>query len=137
MEIKEICNNCYKDYTPKRRGVQKFCSNSCRSRHWQKKQGTKTLIKQENNNTSTSTEKKESISLAGVGNAALGTFTVDTISNLLTHPDNKPATKGDIKKLIALVKGDHYFRVKNVRPNVFGHYPYYDLETESVVFLKI
>ena len=94
------CQYCRKGYVPKRRGVQKFCSNSCRVRTHQlknkKPKGTEVTT---GNNTKTDKTKIEQMSLAGVGNAAAAMFGVKIITDLLTKFENKQATKQDIIQL--------------------------------------
>ena len=73
------CKYCYKEFDPKRRRVQKYCSNSCRSKahHARKKTETKLPIisdsetKTEVSTLPTKPEKTtvDSMSLAGTGNA--------------------------------------------------------------------
>ena len=41
-KYKYKCDYCSKKYKPKRRRAQKYCSNSCRSKAYRKRQLTKT-----------------------------------------------------------------------------------------------
>ena len=88
------CQYCRKEYVPKRRGVQKFCSDSCRVRTHQlkskKPKGEEITIA---NNIKTGKTKIGQMSLAGAGNAALAMFGVNIITDLLTKFENKQATK--------------------------------------------
>ncbi|WP_426429966.1 hypothetical protein ACPX19_10540 [Winogradskyella sp. HB-48] len=133
------CEYCFKEYEPKRRRVQKYCSNSCRSSAFQLRKAS-----QKNKDKSLpsikSSEilqvpKTEKISAAGVGNAALGVLAVDAAKSLLTSRKNKPATKGDIDLLIEKLGGRYHF-VKNLQPNIYGDYPFYDLMEGKIVYLK-
>lgn len=141
MKRTEICNNCGNDYVPKRRGVQKFCSNSCRSRSWLLKQNKpkipKTITEQEQIQVprNLSIPKKDKISAVGVGNAALGAAAVDLVKHVFTSEDQKSATKKDIKELKSLISGQRYFEVKNIPKDSYGRVPYYDVETRNVVYL--
>lgn len=95
------CQYCRKEYVPKRRGVQKFCSNSCRVRSHQIKkckQTTTTLVTSETTLKQGKT-KIEQMSFAGVGNAAVGNLIVDGLKTLLIKDENKAATKQDINQL--------------------------------------
>ncbi|WNH11150.1 hypothetical protein [Thalassobellus suaedae] len=142
MKKTEICLECGDDFIPKRRGVQKFCSNSCRSRHWLLKQNktkvSKILEKQKNQLPDVkSGNKADGMSLAGVGNAAVGVAVVEVVKNILKTEDNKPATKNDIRELKTLINGGRFLPVNNVPKDSFGRHPYYDIETGNVVFFFI
>lgn len=133
------CEYCKKEYVPKRRRVQKFCSNSCRvSFHRLKKQGkekksTELQIKEKEQDNSKL--KVGQISTAGVANSAIGTGIVELAKNIFTAEENKPATKGDILKLGASLK--RYHQIKNLPPNAMGQFPYFDLHTNEVIYLRI
>lgn len=133
-----ICEYCVKEFEPQRRGVQKYCSNSCRSKAYHARQKLKinqrstdlTLNGPITGNQST----PEKMSIAGVGNAAAGTLAVDLVKNLLTKESSKPATKGDIKALIGKLQG-RYHLVKNMPIDKFGRYAYFDMTNNVVVYL--
>ena len=136
------CQYCSKEYEPTRRRVQKYCSTACRvSAHKLRKQITD--VKEEevplptiqNNDIvepvvaeiyEPPKQKVEKMSAAGVGNAAAGTALVDIAKSLLTPEHQKAVTKGDIDGLKSFIKGERYFRVKNMGPDQFGRYPYFD-----------
>lgn len=144
------CKHCFKEFSPTRRGVQKFCSDSCRASHHQcnnrnkqklqdslvAKNGTNGEIekfKKEGKNKEKGKSKTEEMSISGIGNAAAGTALVDTIKHMFTPEHNKPATKGDLVKL-----GNHlsrYHRIKNLKPNIYGHFPCLEVETGNLVYL--
>jgi hypothetical protein len=136
MKKTEICLHCNADYTPTRRGVQKFCSKSCKSRYWYLKQNFQTKEVTVSNQSTVAKQKLkvETMSFAGVGNAAVGVAAVEVVKSLLTGESNKPATKKDIQELKALIKG-RYLPVNNAGKNAFGQSPFYDVETGYVVFL--
>jgi len=134
------CKYCFKEFEPKRRRVQKYCSNTCRSKAHHARQtkshflATKpTEVSVPNNMPSPS---KKSMSMAGVGNAAAGTLAADAIKTLLTKESNKPATKGDLSQLLEKLNG-RYHLINNMPPNFRGEYPYFDLVEGVVVYLKI
>lgn len=135
------CTYCYKEFEPKRRRVQKFCSNTCRSKaHHFKKTKDKsltTLVTSKNVLIQKPQEinKPERISAAGIGNAALGTIAVNTAKALFTSEDNKSATKGDLKRLAAEING-RYHLVKNMSPRFDGALAYFDMETQFVEYLN-
>ncbi|MBZ9777430.1 hypothetical protein LB452_00715 [Psychroflexus sp. CAK8W] len=128
------CHYCQKEFVPKRRKVQKFCSTSCRVRHHQTSKGLKanqsqTLAQPIQDSKPMEVER---ISAAGIGNAAIGTTAADFIKSLLTKEENKTATKADMKRLESKLK--RYHKINNMKPNALGLYPYFDLQTEEVVF---
>jgi hypothetical protein len=112
------CYYCKKEYLPKRRGVQKFCSNSCRVRSHQLKnkptgKATKstTLSMVANNNTPEFQKTKiDQISLSGVGNAAIGSGVIELTKAIFTSKEDQPATRKDIERieviLNQLIKND-------------------------------
>lgn len=139
--IEENCHYCGKVYTPRRRGAQKFCSDTCRNKNWQHAQRKKKIsaeIKEPEVPQVSESQKTpmavEQMSLPGVGNAAAGAALAKFVDNVLTKEDNKPATKGDFKKLTALIKGAQYFPVKNMAKSPDGLQPYFDLMTYKIVY---
>ncbi|OMP29940.1 hypothetical protein [Mangrovimonas sp. DI 80] len=128
-----ICHYCQKEYTPKRRRAQKFCSNSCRSKaHHAKgsKPTTEVIV------TEPKEEKKqtvESMSIAGVGNAATGTAIVELIKSFLTPELKKNVTKEDLNTLVTRIKG-RYHPIKNHPSLPDGKKPFYDMETQEIVY---
>ena len=126
-----LCNNCGKEYIPVRRKVQKFCSNSCRTRAYQlripKGDLGLAVIKKDD------TTKIDKMSLAGIGNAAAGTAIIKLAEALFTSEANKPATKSDIKNLEARIS-KRYYPIKNVPKNGFGESPYFDTVQSCVVY---
>ena len=75
-----ICNYCRKEYIPKRRGVQKFCSNSCRvGSHNLEKKKSKTGLVPAPQTVKSENTKIEEMSFAGVGNAIVGTLTSELV----------------------------------------------------------
>lgn len=137
-----ICDYCKIEYVPKRRRVQKFCSNSCRS----KNDRLQKIISKENTqlveNTST---KIETMSVAGIGNAAAGTAVVEVVKAIFTKEENKAATKNDLKVLENNVatKEDfkklenrigRYHKILNIKPKLDGRKPFYDMDTNRFVY---
>ncbi|MAB49299.1 MAG: hypothetical protein CMC05_11780 [Flavobacteriaceae bacterium] len=74
--------------------------------------------------------------MTGVGNAALGNLAADGLKALLTKGKNKPATKGDIDLLLEKLEGRYHY-IKNLPPNGFGEFPYYDLVEGKIVYFKL
>src|SRR5680860_650163 len=128
------CHYCGKDYKPKRRHKQKYCSNSCRVNAFNfrtkkdERYVAKVSTRPELN------EKKEGISLAGIGNATIANLTTDLAKTFFTREENKPATKGYIQTLLSKTK-ERFFRVVNIPVRNDGAVAYYDFELKSVVYL--
>lgn len=133
-----ICEYCFKEYKPRRRHIQKYCSNTCRVKaFYQRHKG----LKKVNDNLPATTKaepklSKEKISMAGVGNAAIANVATDVLKNIFIPEDSKPATKGDLKKLLAQFK-ERYEKVKNIAPRQDGSEAYYDNVEKRVVYLKM
>ena len=147
MKKSEICLECGADYIPTRRGVQKFCSNSCRSRYWFNKQEKKltknlpyplptpkSIPVQLAEPAQLPKQKVEEVSLAGVGNAALGVAAVNLLNKIATKEENMHATKNDIQKLIDLIN-KRYFLVHNMTADGFGRKPHFDMGTGNIIYL--
>ena len=127
-----ICNQCGKEYKPNRRNIQKYCSNSCRTRAYVIRKGLNLPSIQNKN---TEEKKSETMSWAGVGNAAAGTIAVNLAASIFTKEENKPATKKDIKEVKNLLM-TRYHSIKNGAIRFDGARPFYDLQTQSIVYLK-
>lgn len=136
MKKTEICIHCNIDYVPTRRGVQKFCSKSCKSRYWYLKQdkNSKEISDKAESHIVKGEARPETMSWAGVGNAAAGAAAVGVVKSLLTPQENRAATKKDIQELKSLINGGRYLPVNNAQNDTYGRKPYYDLETGNVVF---
>ena len=127
------CDYCFKEFEPKRRRVQKFCSNSCRSKAHHAKNSTKNLSEPEKaQNDKPTVNKVEKISAAGVGIATLGTLAADGIKYLATSAENRSATKADIAYIASKIK--RYHKIVNHPPNSQGAFPYFDLETNEIFY---
>ena len=126
---KYICEYCKIEYIPKRRHHQKYCSNSCRSKNHRLKVITNKEIPQLEEKTKT---KIDSMSIAGVGNAAVGTVIVEVAKSFFTNEENKAATKGDLKNLEN--KMGRYHRILNMKARPDDKIPYYDMETKKVSY---
>ena len=137
------CDYCHNEFEPTRRRVQKYFSNTCRSKAYHyRKTASNTLPTSQlkNDNISTTTApaqtKSESMSTAGIGNAAAGNILADGLKALLTSSENKPATKKDIADLKALFT-NRYLPINNLAKNQFGQSPFYDMDTKNVVYMNI
>lgn len=128
------CQYCGKDYKPNRRKVQKYCSNSCRTTAFILKKKNNSIQKTDNKGIDNKPQKVEKMSLAGVGNAAAGTFAVNFITGLLTSDENKPATKKDLNQLMAFIK-QRYLPVTNLPLRYDGAKPNFDMQTNSIIYL--
>ena len=130
---KYTCGYCKKKFIPKRRKVQRFCSASCRVRSHQDKNKNISLTKPVTLEKSKDKTKIDTISTAGVVNAALGYGLVKLGKSIFTPEHQKSATKGDLKSLeLKLVK--RYHLVKNHRPHADGRRVYFDLLEGKLVY---
>ncbi|WP_243472787.1 hypothetical protein [Winogradskyella sp. MH6] len=130
-----ICKYCYKEFEPKRRRVQKFCSNTCRSKDFHARNTNKTtdFAKEALPKIVEQSKRTEKISIAGIGNATAGTLLANEIKSFFTSEKNKPARVGDIHLLIEKLEM-RYHPINNRPPNSFGQLPYFDLMTNEIVF---
>lgn len=129
------CQYCGTEFKPNRRHKQKFCSNSCRVNSFNKNKSKDVVVK---TNKAVETEKPvqiEKMSLAGFGNAAAGTLAVKLATNLFTSQESKPATKGDMKNLLASLK-QRYHPIKGTPMRPDGSSAFYDMQTKTIVYLK-
>lgn len=76
------------------------------------------------------------MSLHGVGNAAIANVATDVLKSLLTKEDNKPATKGDLKALIAKLK-ERYTKINNIPRRQDGTEAFFDNVEQKVVYFKM
>lgn len=97
------CDYCGKKFRPRRRYVQRFCSTSCRVGSHNRK---KKLIKQPVHPVLPEEKEKEKkgINITGIAEAGIGTLAVDTIKTLLTRPEDRPATKADLKAVVERIE---------------------------------
>jgi DNA-directed RNA polymerase subunit RPC12/RpoP len=129
-----ICQYCGKEYKPNRRLKQKYCSNSCRTRAFVIRK-VKMLHLPSVEDKKNLEQKSETMSWSGVGNAAAGALAVNIATGLFTKEENKPATKKDIREVKNLLM-TRYNSIKNVPNRPDGARPFYDLQTQSMVYLK-
>lgn len=128
------CQYCGKEYKPNRRIKQKYCSNSCRVRAFVVKKNNESNLPSTEISNPTSSQV-EKMSWTGVGNAAAGTLAVNALTSLLTKEENKPATKKDLSQLAKTLR-KRYHPVRNMPQNYDGTFPYYDLESQTIVYFK-
>lgn len=128
------CQYCGKEYKPNRRKKQKYCSNSCRTRAFQL-QNSKLALAVPAVVKKPESVKIDKMSFAGVGNAVAGVAVVKLAERLFTADENKPATKKDLKDIKELLI-KRYHPIANMRPDIYGKYPYFDLETKNIIYLK-
>jgi hydrogenase maturation factor HypF (carbamoyltransferase family) len=130
-----FCHYCGKEYVPKRRRIQKYCCKSCKNNEYNLKKKNNLIVKTELQKDVKNSIQIEKISIAGVGNAFLGTLAVNVASNLFTSEGNKPATKNDIKNLSSILK-NRYHQIKNIPDRNDGAVAFYDFETQTYVYLR-
>jgi hypothetical protein len=127
------CHYCGVQYTPKRRFKQKYCCNSCRVNAFtRRKRQKQNLPPVQKVNASTQIEK---MSWPGIGNAAVGTLATNVVTNWLTKEENKPATKGDIQKLL-VAKNQRFSLVKNMPIREDGAKPLFDNILHTIIYIK-
>lgn len=124
------CGYCAKEYKPNKRKKQKYCSASCRVRAFKIRNtiGNNLPVKKTAN-------KIEQMSCAGIGNAAVGVLAVNLVTTLLTKEENKPATKKDLKNLMNSLK-QRYYPILNIPIRIDGAKPYYDMESNRLIYFK-
>ena len=136
----ENCQNCGKTYIPKRRGVQKYCTTSCRSRAYQLRKSAglkKPSIPSENRTNEVKNESPSAtINAASIMNAFIAAFGYDAIKGLLTPAGSKTVTRNDLDKLIEKID-QRYIPIRNVPMRSDGTYAFCDKKTESLVYLKV
>lgn len=126
------CHYCGKDYKPNRRKIQKYCSNSCRTRAFVIK-NEKALVGINPENKKKDPIKIEKMSFAGIGNAAAGTLAINLATSLFTSEENKPATRKDLQNLLGNLK-QRYHAILNVPALQDGKKAFYDMETKCIVY---
>jgi hypothetical protein len=130
------CQYCGKDYKPKRRYKQQYCSNSCRVNSFNRKKQMGLALPQKEIE-KPKPLKIEKMSMAGIGNATVGamagTVAVNLIGSLFTKDEDKPATKKDLMNLMGQNK--RFYPVKNVSYR-FGFVAVYDMQTQNIVYQK-
>jgi len=126
------CNYCQKQYVPKRRKVQQYCSDSCRVRNNQDK--NKSVAPKVEVTTTTEITKKPIIDKSSVLGAAIGTATVLIGKKIISKDIDKPVTKRDIIKFANQIHGERYRKIENYPPNQFGQIAYFDLETNQAIY---
>lgn len=125
------CNYCGASYIPRRRFKQKYCCNSCRVNAFNQRNKLNGKLPAVKNDKTPS--KIDKMSWSGVGNAAAGTLVTNIATNLFTREENKPATKGDIQRLINNGTSK-LMLVKNVPPNTDGKRAYFDTTSQFIIY---
>ena len=150
MEIEfYTCEFCKTEFKPARRKIQRFCSDTCRSKnHHHKNNAIKPqLIVPSKHEIETEVMestilapeklKIEKMSAAGIGNAAAGSLLADGVKamakNLFGAAENDPATKKDIQELKNLIN-TRYFKVHNLENRYDGAEPFFDMSTNTIVY---
>ncbi|WP_417195513.1 hypothetical protein [Bizionia sp.] len=125
------CKYCGAKYTPKRRFKQKYCSNSCRVNAFNKRKQTEQSLPDKEKTQKDSAKK--GMSWSGIGDAAVGTLATNLATSLFTKEENKPATKGDIQKLL---NGgiNNLILVKNIPVRMDGTRTYFDTIKQILIY---
>ncbi|UPS90463.1 hypothetical protein [Bizionia sp. M204] len=76
---------------------------------------------------------KKGMSWSGIGDAAVGTLATNLATSLFTREENKPATKGDIQKLL---NGgiNNLILVKNIPVRMDGTRTYFDTIKQILIY---
>ncbi|KGK29974.1 MULTISPECIES: hypothetical protein [Cellulophaga] len=127
------CEYCGKAYTPKRRFKQKYCSSSCRVNSFTKRKKAKENLPDFKKPKEVSV--KDKMSWSGIGNAAVGSLATNIATNLLTKEENKPATKGDIQKILN-IGISKLTLIKNMPPRTDGARAYFDITNQIIIYKK-
>jgi hypothetical protein len=140
-----LCHYCQKEYIPKKRKVQKFCSAGCRVRAHQVKNKDREFNKelendntgqnadadnQEKSNTNEPVKVKNTVNLPDVTNSFLGTFAAIKVQQLLTKDSKKSITKADMETYKNLENGNRYRKVQNWPTN---EHVYFDTLNDILV----
>lgn len=134
-----ICDYCGDNFIPKRRRVQRFCSNSCRSKNHHYRQSlkldpkNKVVLVESNTKVTDPKVAKNKTALKDISNSFLGTLAAVKAEKILTSDINRPATKKDILEIKDLLLP--YQPILNLPQNSLGQWPYYDIETQTVIYL--
>lgn len=132
-----ICEYCRKAYLPKKRGYQKYCKPSCRASAYNRRKKESKIQNKDSQvaeQTNQDPAHEETINAAGIGNAVIGTAIVEGAKHFLVHPNDRPATKGDIDRL-QINLNNRYQPVINLLVNEEGKRPFYDTITKELVYL--
>lgn len=125
------CHYCGAKYIPKRRHVQKYCSNSCRVNAFKLRNKSEKNLPEVQKNKKQQT--KDKMSWSGVGNAAAGVLATNLATSLFTKEENKPATKGDIQKLLN-AEVNKIILIKNMPPRIDGARAYFDTNQQILIY---
>jgi len=79
---------------------------------------------------------RSKISSAGMGYAIAGALGADGIKPLITPNDFKPATIGDLKKLVSEINVRYLF-VKNIPPRSHDTLPYFDFNINTLNYMNL
>ncbi|RIA09386.1 hypothetical protein OE09_1218 [Flavobacteriaceae bacterium MAR_2010_72] len=137
------CKYCFKEFEPKRRRVQKYCSDTCRSKAHHARKTISHLTEKETTKVPEETKpdtktKIDTVSFAGIGNAMIGNWAADGVKHFLTPTEDKPATRKDLQKLLKTFKlKGRYLPVNNAIKDADGRSAFYDVETGNIVYLYI
>lgn len=129
------CQYCKKEFIPKRRRIQKFCSSSCRASSHRLHKSSKVQKNQQEVLQHSNANKKTGLKEFGISAGAA--LTGNYIFDKLTPKENKPATKGDLQRLESVLKEkERYHEVKNLPGRIDGSLPFYDTIEHQIVYFK-
>ena len=148
------CHYCKKKYVPKRRRINKFCSNSCRSGNWHLLNPKEMVVNVEREEfrlpVETKPQKKEKLekkinkmrkelktnkpsTLIDFLTSTAGAFVGSKLERASLNEENKPLTKGDMMSLLSNMQ--RFQKVNNLPPNGFGQLPFIDVTTGNIEYI--
>ena len=126
------CHYCKKEFIPKRRGIQKFCSASCRASSHRLHKESKVQQNQQEVSQHSNTNKKTGLKEFGISAGAA--LTGNYIYDKLTPLKNRAATKGDLQLLLSELKqSERYYEVRNLPGRLDGVKPFFDIIERKIV----
>lgn len=144
----KTCPNCQEQFEARRKN-HKYCTTSCKTmasfkrnkykyqsgRYIKDTPDTTPTTNSQTTDLSQLNSKLNKLNSLNATNAMAGTLAADAIKfagKKLLNPNSLNATKGDIKKLEKHFSRYHF--IKNLPQNNIGQYPYYDIQTQSIVY---
>lgn len=131
------CEYCSVQFKPNRRGIQRFCSSSCRATSFNKKKKS-LLVKNKSELEVKKPFQIEKVSMPGILNAAAGTLIADGVQaiakNIFSKEEDKPATKKDIALLSKSLLKERYILIQQRLPRLDGLKEYFDTHTHTIVY---
>jgi hypothetical protein len=136
---KYTCLYCHEEFIPARRHVQKYCSDSCRSKayHIRKrdekvKDKSNSLASSDNKPPKQNHKKNSLLKADTIVSAAAANLLAQGIISIFTKDEDKTVTRKDFRQLLEL-QSNRFHRINNL-PLENGKQPYFDLYKGIVVY---